>query len=209
MSVATLLMNPDEFFERADSTPSLRYPFGIAIIVGIVGTLASYPLFQVSQQAVSADAEGLSSVTGVVLIAAAFLGVFAIWMILTAVVYAISVVAFDGDGSFKTTLAYVGWGLFPDLFAGIINAAFTFYAFQSVTVPANMSPQQIQGFIESVQSGPVLMTASVIGIIFLLWKGVLWIFAVKHAQQLALREAVITVAIPVGLFLLWQLYNLL
>jgi hypothetical protein len=49
----------------------------------------------------------------------------------------------------------------------------------------------------------------VLGLLFLIWQLVIWVFAVKHARDLTTRGGVISVAIPVGLYLLYRIYNLL
>jgi hypothetical protein len=49
----------------------------------------------------------------------------------------------------------------------------------------------------------------VIGLLFWLWSANIWIFGVKEARRLSIRDAVITVAVPVGIYLIYQLYNIM
>lgn len=52
---------------------------------------------------------------------------------------------------------------------------------------------------------PSMKIASILGIIFTLWSANIWIFGVKYARDLSLRNAVITVGIPIGLGLLYTI----
>jgi hypothetical protein len=55
---------------------------------------------------------------------------------------------------------------------------------------------------------PVLMLSSVLGIIFLLWSANIWVFGIRYARGLTLRNAAITVGVPVALYLLSVVSNL-
>jgi hypothetical protein len=208
MSPLTVLTNPDRFFDRASDDPSLLPALGVVLVVGVVGAIAAVPFFQLFQQMLPEEASGFSSIIAVFSIAGAFIGALIGWVVLTAVFHAISAVAFDGEGDFSTNLAYVGWGHMPGIIGGVISAALNFYGLQNITPPSNIEPQQMQGWIQSIQSDPIFQVATGVGIVFLLWQGFLWTFAVKHARNLTLREAAITVGVPVGLWALWQVFNL-
>ncbi|HDN68799.1 MAG TPA: hypothetical protein ENG23_04390, partial [Methanomicrobia archaeon] len=41
-----------------------------------------------------------------------------------------------------------------------------------------------------------------VGILFMLWSANIWIFGLKHARNLSTRDAVLTVAIPVAIYIL-------
>ena len=64
-------------------------------------------------------------------------------------------------------------------------------------VPSNLSGQAATQYIQQINSGPLVTLAAVLGIVFTLWSGLLWTFAVKHARQLSTRNAAITVVLPV------------
>jgi hypothetical protein len=53
-----------------------------------------------------------------------------------------------------------------------------------------------------------MILSSLLGLIFMLWAANIWIFGVRYARVLSLRDAAITVGIPVALNMIaivWQL----
>jgi hypothetical protein len=50
---------------------------------------------------------------------------------------------------------------------------------------------------------PSMKIATILGLIFTLWSANIWIFGVKYARNLSLKNAVITVGIPIGLSVLY------
>jgi hypothetical protein len=49
---------------------------------------------------------------------------------------------------------------------------------------------------------------SLIAIVFLLWSANIWIFGVKHARRLSMRDAAICGAVPVVAYVLYITYTL-
>ena len=47
-----------------------------------------------------------------------------------------------------------------------------------------------------------------ITIVFLLWSANIWIFGMKHARNLTLKNAAITVGVPVGIYIIYQIVSL-
>jgi hypothetical protein len=142
-----------------------------------------------------------------------FVLTYVIWVLWTAIFYGITAV-FDGSGGFTTTLKLVGWGFLPSLVGSVINLCINVYRFEirGFDVPANAGPQAAQQFSQQISSGPLVALSAVLGIVFTLWAGLLWTFAVRHARQVTTRNAAIAVALPIlfglgGSF--WSLVNAL
>ena len=77
------------------------------------------------------------------------------------------------------------------------------YNFISTTqIPHVSDPEMVEEILTltmtQMMKGPTL-----IGILFTLWSANIWVFGLKHARNLSTKNAVITVAIPVGLYVLW------
>lgn len=202
-----LFTNPDEFFAERTPEPAVTYPLGVVLLVGIVRVLASIPVLQATVRALPEEASAFGSVAYVSGIVGGFVGVLVAWVLYAGAFHLISGVLYDGNGGFRNTLAVTGWGFVPAIFAGLVSAVVAFVVFGDATFPASSDPQEVQAFVRELQNRPEFLLASILGIVFLLWQGFLWAFGVKHARALTLREAGITVAIPVAIALLFRLYG--
>ena len=49
---------------------------------------------------------------------------------------------------------------------------------------------------------------TLVSIIFMLWSAHIWIFGIKHARNLSMRDSAICVGVPVVLYVLFMIYNL-
>lgn len=145
--------------------------------------------------------------------AGAFVFFFFLWVIITGVFYLISM-AFKGTGSFRGTLAAIGYGTLPQVIGSVITILLAGSYLPRVVVHSLGSledPQQIQGAVQEMMANPILSEftrlSSVISVLFLLWSANIWIFALRHRRHLGLRDAVLTVMIPVGVFVIYTLYG--
>jgi hypothetical protein len=51
--------------------------------------------------------------------------------------------------------------------------------------------------------------ATALGIIFTLWSANIWIFGLQYARNLSLKNAAITVGVPIGLSVLYTILTML
>lgn len=201
-----LLFNPDQFFRERAEDPGMLPAVGILLVVGVVGAAGAVPSIQATFRALPAEAQSFSFVGYIGAAVAGLLGPFVRWLLFAGAFQVVSAVLYDAEGSFRDTLALVGWGFVPAVFATIVSTVVAYVVFSSVTFPTD--PQQIQAFVTELRRRPEFLVSSVLGIVFLLWSALLWLFGVKHARGLSEREAAVTVGIPVALALLWRLYGL-
>lgn len=205
--VLELLTDPDSFFERRENEPGLLAPAVIVLLLGVISALGGIASVRATFQAVlPSDMQAIAGVAYVFVGIFGLLGALVVWTVYAGLFHVISAVLYDGEGEFTTTFALTGWGFLPGIVSAVVSAVATFLVFQSVTFPSD--PQQMAAFARQLQSRPELLAASLLSLVFLLWQAFLWVFAVKHARRLGLREAAITVAIPVALAVVWRLYQL-
>jgi len=199
---ANVLTNPDRFFGQRVENPSLWKPAVIVLLAAIASLGGQLVIFQSMG---AAFGSGIGSIIGLVGLVVGFVGIFLFWGVLAVLFYLISI-AFGGKGGFLTTLKLTGWGYVPSIFSGIISSIATYSVLRDTTIP--QSPQAVATFAQSIQNDPVLQTVSAIGLVFTLWQGFIWTFALAHARDLELRQAAITVGIPVAVLLAFNLYSL-
>lgn len=221
-TMASLVTDPNSFFRDRRDDASFLGPALVITAIAVLGVGSAIVSIRATSEMMSqimADSgagQGAQTVlqafqlVGVVV---GFVLTYVIWVFWTAIFYGITAI-FDGTGSFTTTLKLVGWGFVPSLVGSVFNLFINIYRFEirGFDVPANAGPQAAQQFSQQISSGPLVVLSAVLGIVFTLWGGLLWTFAVKHARQVTTRNAAIAVALPILLGLggsLWSLVNAL
>jgi len=222
-SIDTLVTDPNAFFRDRSERPSWKGPVLIVTLIAVLGVVSSVIQFRATAELYTqlfADAGESGETAGtifqvfqVVGMVVGFVVNYVVWVLFAVFFYGVSALL-DGNGEFSTTLKLVGWGLVPSVVGSVFSLFITVYRYEieGVTVPADVTAESIQQFSQQVSSGPLVMLTGVLGVVFTLWSGVLWTFAMKHARQLTTRNAAITVALPVlfGIAVsLWSIINAL
>jgi len=57
-------------------------------------------------------------------------------------------------------------------------------------------------------SDPYIMASTVIGILLTLWSANIWVFAIMYSRNLTVKNALIAVGVPIGLYTLYMIYTL-
>lgn len=204
--VRDLVFDPDGFFAARSDEPGLLGPTLVVLLTGAVGAISGFVMLQWLSGAMDGPMNQLFAVVGVSSIVGAFVGTLVVWAVYAVVFYLLSGL-FGGEGSFRDTFAFTGWGFLPAIFSGLVSAVVMWYALGNVPPPESM--QEMASFQRTLRSQQVFVVGGVVGIAFQLWQWFIWTFALRHARSLDLRDAAITVGIPVGLSIAWNAYNLL
>jgi hypothetical protein len=153
-----------------------------------------------------------------IIVLSAFFGAlfftFIFWVLWSGVIFALSSV-FKGNGPFKRTMECVGYGYLPQV-VGIFITFIAAYSYiprvkvPTLTAAGIQDPQLIQEATRALMHDPAMMAltqiTSVVSIIFLLLSANIWIFGLKHARMLSLRDAAISVGVPVVGYSIYILY---
>jgi len=199
-SALSLLTDPEAFFGRRGTDPSLKGPLVVVTLIAAVNAVASVLQFRFMARLF--ENSGMESGFATAIQAFSFVfviaGPFVVWLLYAGVFQGISVL-FDGDGDFSTTLAFVGWGFVPSVMGSVASVAINFYRFnvRGIDVPSEMTVEAYQQFSQSLQTGPLVALSAALGIVFTLWSAFLWTFGLRHARSLSVRQAALTVALPV------------
>jgi hypothetical protein len=219
-SIVSILINPDAFFQqKMKEKEDLRIPALIVLAAGIVGAGYAVLMAQLSAKMMSSMMPGIESIILIAALAGALIGSFIVWLVWAGVVYGFSSV-FKGDGSFRKTVEFVGYGFLPQVIGSVITlvAAFEYLPQVHVTAisTAGLSSDQIGQVVKdattSMMNDPAMamfiQISTLVTIVFLLWSANIWIFGVRHARKLSPRDAALCVGIPVVLYVIFLIYKL-
>ena len=199
-SALSLLTDPEAFFGRQGTDPSLKGPLVVVTLIAAVNAVASVLQFRFMARLFENSGMGSGFATAIQAFSFVFViaGPFVVWLLYAGVFQGISVL-FDGDGDFSTTLAFVGWGFVPSVMGSVASMVINYYRFnvRGIDVPSEMTVEAYQQFSQSLQTGPLVALSAALGIVFTLWSAFLWTFGLRHARSLSVRQAALTVALPV------------
>lgn len=216
-SILNALINPAAFFEEASGEPeNLRIPALIVAAGGIVAAASGYIVSGPTSQMLAGAMPSIGSIIILGAVIGALAGTFIFWAIWSGLIFAISS-AFKGKGTFRRTMEFVAYGFIPQIFGSFITLVLALEYIPRVAVPKITSammqdPQVMQDTVKALMHDPAMLEfsqiATVISIVFLLWSANIWIFGAKHSRQLAMRDSVICVMVPVLAFVFYTLYTL-
>jgi hypothetical protein len=213
--LTSLLLHPDTFFgERMKEPEDLKIPGIIVLIGAIIAAVGSYLISGIYEGLYMAAAgEGLASMLGIFGAISAFFAFILIWWVIFSGIFYLLSMAFAGTGPFRRTLECAGYGLVPVIIGSVISVLISFYYLPMIEVPvlSNIQdPAAVQRFMSGILEDPAFreftQLSAIISAIFLTWSANLWIFAVKHARAISVRNAIIVVLIPVVIFVIYTLY---
>lgn len=200
--IINVLTNPDSFFKKKMTERiQFKMPALIVVLNALMGAISGYIMTKaiLSSAAVGGGFAGAGAIFGAV---GGFLGVLIVWPIYTAVFYALSAL-FGGEGSFKRSLEFVGYGYIPT----VLNSIFGLYVINQLSSSLQAASANPAQMAQILSNDPIMQVATLVGIIFQLWSANIWIFGLKNARSLNLRGALISVGLPIGLLILYSLIS--
>ena len=216
-SLVNILIHPNAFFQDASAEKeSLKIPGLIVLILGIISAVSAYLIGSLTAEMMAGIIPGMESIIAISTVLGAFVGIFLFWVIWTGVFYLISSV-FKGQGTFKRSLEFVGYGYLPQIFGVILTILVALQYLPRVVVPritsaAAQDPQAIIDATNALMHDPamreMIQVASLISIVFLLWSANIWIAGMKSARQLSDRDAALCVGIPVVAYILYIIFTM-
>ncbi|MDD1716054.1 MAG: YIP1 family protein [Methanolinea sp.] len=218
MQFTDLLLHPERFFAASGAgEPNLRVPALIALCGAVVSGILGYLMSEIYAEMFSAAAgAGIGAFLGIIAGISAFLGFLVIWWLVFAGVFFVISIPMKGKGPFTRTLANVGYGLVPTVIGSVLTLVLSFLYLPRVHVilPRNLQdPAALTQAMTGIMQDPVMreftMVSSLISILFLIWSANIWIFGIRQARELTTRNAVITVILPVAVYIAYMIYTLI
>jgi hypothetical protein len=160
---------------------------------------------------------GMETIIAISSALGALIGIFIFWAIWAGVFYLLSSFL-KGEGTYKRTLEFIGYGYLPQIFGTILSFIVAIQYLPRVVVPhlatgaIQEDPQIVQEAIKTLMHDPAMMEMtqiiSIISIVFLLWSANIWIAGMRNARQLSERDSALCVGIPVVLYILYMIYSM-
>ncbi|NYT18916.1 MAG: YIP1 family protein, partial [Methanosarcinales archaeon] len=144
------------------------------------------------------EAAAFASIGAIVGAIGAFIAAIIMWVIYAGVFYAISSIL-GGEGTFKRVLEVVAYGFIPSIASAIIGIIVMATSFSV----ENFDMQNPELLEQAMLNDPTMKMSVVLGIIFTLWSANIWIFGLVHARHMTVKNAAISVLVPVGLYILY------
>ena len=200
-SILLLFTDPDGFFRRDPKEWSgLKTPAVIVLALGTLSAIIVYLqtplLLQIFPENLRAEM-GLFSLFG---IPVGFIAPFIEWVVFTGIFYVISMI-FMGKGTFTRTLAAIGCGFLPIAIGSLIDLIILWYYLPGIQVSPVKDVMDIQSATITLTHSPVFQITGMVSIIFLLWSASIWIFGLRSSRELTLRNAAISVGLPVVVYI--------
>lgn len=216
-SFTDILINPNAFFtDVMGEQENFRLPLIIILAGGIIAAGYGYLIGGVTAQMMSGALPGIDIIITFSSAIGALLGVFIFWVVWAGIVFLISS-AFKGKGTFKRTLQVTGYGYLPQVFGSLICLIAAFEYVPKIVIPRITSammqdPAAVQSVTTAMLHDPAMLEltqiTTLVTIVFLLWSANIWIFGLQHARVISIRDAALTVGIPLIIYIAYLVYTL-
>ena len=192
-----VLTNPNGFFhKKINDEVEMKTPLMIMAVLAVISAISAVLVIQKTMELLPPEAAPFASIGIVLGVIGAIIGTILMWVIYTGAFYIISMF-FGGDGNFKRLLEFSSYGFIPSMANGLLSTYYTIDLFDKIDFN---NPEMIE---QTLTADPSMKIATVIGLIFLLWSANIWVFAISYARNISVKNAAITVGLPVLLYMLY------
>jgi hypothetical protein len=215
--VFNVLINPDNFYRTViNEKESLKIPCLIVLTGAIIGGIYAFMVGGLTGKLMGDLMPGLSTIIQISTLIGALIATFVVWVVMTAVFFGLSCL-FKGQGSFRRCLEMTGYGYLPQVIGSVVTLIAAYVYVPKIIVPevsaaTLQDPQQIQEVVKALMQQPNMVEltqiTAVISIVFLLWSANSWIFGMRYARGLSMRNAAICVGVPVIIYVLYVAYSI-
>ncbi len=200
-----VLIDPQKFFEnKIKEDPDFKQPLMIIGIMAVISAVSAYIIASKLIGNLPSDMASVAQIGAAIGAIFAIISVFIMWLVYSGIFYGISLVL-SGQGTFKRVCEFVAYGFLPSILGSVLSLVLTSKAYSSL----DLSVQDPALLEKAMFSDPYIMASTVIGILLTLWSANIWVFAMMHARNLTVKNALITVGVPMGLYVIYMIYTLL
>jgi hypothetical protein len=198
-NITGMIASPGQAIEKIGQKPYIEEA---VLIVGICAILSGINAYFASKKFIydysGFDAQAMeyikfiNTITPIITIIAATIGVIIIWIIAAGIVHVIGI-ALGGEGKFTQLLVIYGYAYIPVIFGiSISMILMSFVEPVTIAITASGAPPDVMG----VTSNPYYQGSIIITYLMKLWSIGLVYLGVKYVHSLTSGRALITVSIP-------------
>ncbi|WP_321419392.1 Yip1 family protein [uncultured Methanomethylovorans sp.] len=200
-----VLMNPGKFFEKKlKEEIDLKPPYAIISTLSLLTVITAFVMMEELMNSlfngIPINAQRTIIAMGLITV---MITVVIEWGIISGAFYTVSLL-FEGKGDFKRVIEFVAYGFIPSILSSAIALVFLIYMSLFVDISTS-DPHAIE---TAILSNPYIILANITSIILSLWSANIWVFAMIHSRNLTVKNALITVGIPMVMYLIYMLYTL-
>lgn len=200
-----VLANPGGFFEKKSKEEiDMKPPYAIIGTVTLLTLITAFILMRELMENLFNGTPIIAqrSVVSLGLIVV-MISVTIGWLMTSSAFYAVSALL-GGQGDFKRVVEFVAYGFLPLVLSSAISLLLMITMCSFMDFPIN----DLQALETAMLSTPYVIASNVTSIILTLWSANIWVFAMIHSTNLTVRDALITVGVPIGIYLIYMLYTL-
>lgn len=105
---------------------SLKEPFLIVLIFSILIAISAYISTSIIYKIFPPQYQQVLAFTKIIALISTFIGGIVAWLIIAGFMHLISMI-FKGEGSFKKTLSFTGYGFLPNIVGALITIPIAYY----------------------------------------------------------------------------------
>lgn len=200
-----VLSDPGGFFEgKIKEEIDLKPPYAV---IGTVTLLTLINAFILMRELMGNLLSDVPTIVQLIVITLGLMVTMAsgmiVWLMISGLFYVFSWLL-AGQGKFTRVLEFVAYGFLPFIFSSAISMVLMI----SMCSFSDFSMNDPQAIEKAMLKSPYMIVSNAISIILALWSANIWVFAMIHSRSLSIKNAMITVGIPIGLYLIYMLYTL-
>lgn len=200
-----VLTNPGNFFEKKlKEEIDLKPPYAIISALSLLTVITAFILMEEMMNILFNGMPRNAQQTIIALGLVAIMLTVAIgWVAISSMFYILSLL-FSGKGDFKRILEFVAYGFLPLILSSAINLVLMI----CMSLFVDFSTSDLQSIEAVMLSNPYVIASNIISIILSLWSANIWVFAMIHSRNLSVKNALITVGVPIIIYLIYMLNSL-
>ncbi len=200
-----VLNNPNGFFEKKIKDGiDLKPPYAI---IGTLSFLILANAVVLTQKLMGNLLEDIPTIAQLIVITFGLISVIASgvvgWLITSGLFYTLSVLL-AGKGYFSRVLEFIAYGFLPL----VLSSAISLVLMTVMCLFTDFAMNDPLAIEQAMLKSPYMIASNAISIIMALWSANIWVFAMIHSRDLTTKKAMITVGIPMGLYLVYMLYTM-
>ena len=193
--------NPDKTMEDITKEPRIEESLVIVVAYAILAMIASYIALSHINFVVtdgSMDSNALKMISLIFGLGGVLVVTLLAWPIITAVLHLFSMI-FGGEGKiYPSMMTAIGYSQLPKLIAAVVLIGMATQAPMTTVEVSSTGGYSMP----TVATGSLYWVQMAATWIFLLWSCYLGALAVKHGEKVSMKNALLTVGIPLAIYAL-------